>query len=252
MVALDVLMDFLNDFMGEAGDKDPYMPNGLQVRGRKEVRVIATGVSASLRLFQEAVAHDADALLVHHGLNLPPGALLDTVFTQRVRFLFEHDLSLIGYHYLLDSHPQVGHNVQIIRRLGAEPTEPYGKDGWGWYGEFATPVALDHLAAECQRLFGQIRTSYLFGPSQVQRIVALSGKGAPNVGDMEGLIRAKVDLYITGEPHEWNRESFREAGISFIAGGHYNTEKLGVLALGDVIGRQFDVEVEFIDLPNEI
>lgn len=252
MVALDVLMAFLSDFMGEAGDKDPYMPNGLQVWGREEVRAIATGVSASLHLFQEAIAHDADALLVHHGLNLPPGTLLDTIFTQRVRFLFEHELSLIGYHYLLDSHPQVGHNVQIIRGLGAKPTEPYGKDGWGWYGEFVTPVALDHLAAECQRLFGQIRASYLFGPPQVQRVVAVSGKGAPNVGDMEGLIRAKVDLYITGEPHEWNRESFREAGISFIAGGHYNTEKLGVLALGDVIRRQFDVEVEFIDLPNEI
>ena len=252
MVALDVLMAFLTDFMGEAGDKDPYMPNGLQVRGREEVRVIATGVSASLHLFQETVAHGADALLVHHGLNLPPGALFDTIFTQRVRFLFEHELSLIGYHYLLDSHPQVGHNVQIIRGLGAKPTEPYGKDGWGWYGEFVTPVALDHLVAECQRLFGQARASYLFGPSQIQRLVAVSGKGAPNVGDMEGLIREKVDLYITGEPHEWNRESFREAGISFIAGGHYNTEKLGVLALGDVIRRQFDVEVEFIDLPNEI
>jgi putative NIF3 family GTP cyclohydrolase 1 type 2 len=66
------------------------------------------------------------------------------------------------------------------------------------------------------------------------------------------MIQEKVDLYITGEPHEWNRESFREAGISFVAGGHYNTEKLGLLALGDVIRRQFDVEVEFIDVPNEI
>jgi len=50
----------------------------------------------------------------------------------------------------------------------------------------------------------------------------------------------------------WNRELFREANISFIAGGHYNTEKLGVLALGDVIRDRLDVEVEFIDLPNEV
>jgi putative NIF3 family GTP cyclohydrolase 1 type 2 len=47
----------------------------------------------------------------------------------------------------------------------------------------------------------------------------------------------------------WGRQVTK---ILFIAGGHYNTEKLGVLALGDVIRRQFDVEVEFIDLPNEI
>jgi putative NIF3 family GTP cyclohydrolase 1 type 2 len=178
--------------------------------------------------------------------------LLDTIFTQRLRFLLEHDLSLIAYHYLLDSHPEVGHNVQILRSLGAQPTEPYREGGWGWYGEFGKPVALGHLLDECQRLFGQVRASYPFGPAEVRRIVAVSGKGAPNPGHMEGLIRDKVDLYITGEPHEWNRELFREAGISFFAGGHYNTEKLGVLALGEVIRGQFDVEVEFLDLPNEV
>jgi len=48
MVTLDDLTAFLNDFMGNPGDKDPHMPNGLQVRGREEVKVLATGVSASL------------------------------------------------------------------------------------------------------------------------------------------------------------------------------------------------------------
>jgi dinuclear metal center YbgI/SA1388 family protein len=249
---LDEFMAFLNHFMGDVGDKDPYMPNGLQVRGREEVNRLATGVSASLRLFEEAVARNADAILVHHGLNMPPGMLLDSICTQRLRFLFEHDLSLIGYHYLLDSHPEVGHNALIIKGLGAQPTEPYGEPGWGWYGEFETPVGLDHLQAECQRMFGQLRASYLFGPAEVRRLVAVSGKGAPGYSDMEGLVRDKVDLFITGEPHEWNRELFREAGISFLAGGHYHTEKLGVLALGDVIRERFDVEVEFIDLPNEV
>jgi len=252
MVILNDLIAFLQDFIGDVGDKDPHMPNGLQVRGREEVKLLATGVSASLRLFEEAVAHGADALLVHHGLNMPPGQLLDTIFTQRLRFLFEHELSLIAYHYLLDSHPEVGHNVLIIRGLGAQPTEPYGEGGWGWYGEFDTPVDLNHLAQECARMFGQLRASYLFGPAEVRRVVAVSGKGAPGPGEMEGLIREGVDLYITGEPHEWDRELFREAGISFIAGGHYNTEKLGVLALGEVIRGQFDVGVEFLDLPNEI
>jgi len=33
---------------------------------------------------------------------------------------------------------------------------------------------------------------------------------------------------------------------------HYSTEKLGVLALGDVIRGRFEVEVEFLDLPNEV
>ena len=49
MVTLRDLMTFLDDFMGDVGDKDPYMPNGLQVRGREEVKLLATGVSATLR-----------------------------------------------------------------------------------------------------------------------------------------------------------------------------------------------------------
>jgi len=79
MATLDDLVAFLQDFMGDVGNKDPYMPNGLQVRGREEVKLLATGVSASLRLFEEAVARKADALLVHHGLNMPPGQLPSTV-----------------------------------------------------------------------------------------------------------------------------------------------------------------------------
>jgi len=59
MFTLEDLMAFLNDFMGDVGDKDPHMPNGLQMRGREEVKVLATGVSASLRLFEEAVARHA-------------------------------------------------------------------------------------------------------------------------------------------------------------------------------------------------
>jgi len=58
MVTLHDLMPFLSDFMGDVGDKDPHMPNGLQVRGKEEVKLPATGVSASQRLFEETVGND--------------------------------------------------------------------------------------------------------------------------------------------------------------------------------------------------
>ena len=75
MISMHHLMAFLDDFMGAVADKDPHMPNGLQVRGREEVKLLATGVSVSLRLFAEAVARNADALLVHHGLEFPSRAI---------------------------------------------------------------------------------------------------------------------------------------------------------------------------------
>ena len=44
-----------------------YCPNGLQVEGRREIRRIVSGVTASLDLIQAALTDGADAILVHHG-----------------------------------------------------------------------------------------------------------------------------------------------------------------------------------------
>ena len=44
----------------------------------------------------------------------------------------------------------------------------------------------------------------------------------------------------------------KEAGIHFLACGHYATERLGVRALGDHLAQRFDLEVEFVDIPNPV
>ena len=256
MILLDELMSFLDATMGDAQAAariDVHMPNGLQVRGRDEVRTIATGVSASLRLFEEAVALGADALIVHHGMNMPSSVLFDSIFCQRLRYLWDHNLSLIGYHYLLDSHPEIGHNAQIIKALGGHLAEPYPPDGWGWVGEIEGGGERDALLARCTDLFSQAGIHYPFGPEQVQRMVVVSGAGAPSPDDMDWLIKHHIDLYITGEPREWNRELFREAGISFVAAGHYHTERIGLQALGDLLQRRLDATtVKFLDLANPV
>jgi putative NIF3 family GTP cyclohydrolase 1 type 2 len=69
---------------------------------------------------------------------------------------------------------------------------------------------------------------------------------------MDWLIKHHIDLFITGEPREWNRELFREAGISFVAAGHYHTERIGLQALGDLLQRRLDMTVKFLDLPNTV
>ena len=255
MILLDELMAFLTAYMGDAqaaAAVDQYMANGLQVRGRDQIHTIVTGVSASRRFFEEALSLGADALVVHHSLNMPASIHFDRIFSQRLRFLWEHDLSLIGYHYLLDRHPEVGNNAQIIQRLGGRLVEPYPSEGWGWIGEIEGGVDRDKLLAGCADLFSQAGTQYPFGPERVRVIVAVSGSGAPRPSDMEGLMQRQVDLFITGEPREWNQEFFREAGISFVAAGHYYTERIGIQALGDVLRSRFDVDVKFLDLPNPV
>jgi dinuclear metal center YbgI/SA1388 family protein len=255
MIHIDELASFLDTIMGVSDAVariDPHMANGLQVRGREQVKRIVTGVSTSVRFFEEAAALGADALVVHHSLNMPAGIHFDRLFSRRLRVLFAHEMSLIGYHYLLDSHPDVGNNAQIIRQLGARPVQRYTPDGWGWVGEFEVPADRDALLARSTDVFGQVGVHYPFGPARVNKVVALSGSGAPRAAEMEWLIRERVDLFVTGEPREYSREMFREAAISLIAAGHYATERLGILALTGLLQRELDVEVRFLDLHNEV
>jgi putative NIF3 family GTP cyclohydrolase 1 type 2 len=43
-----------------------------------------------------------------------------------------------------------------------------------------------------------------------------------------------------------------EAGITFIAGGHYATETFGVRRLGELVAERFGIEHRFVDVPNPV
>ena len=60
------------------------------------------------------------------------------------------------------------------------------------------------------------------------------------------------DCYLTGEPSEPSLMTATEAGVYFVAAGHYATETLGVKALAATIAERFGVGWEFIDLPNPV
>lgn len=61
-----------------------------------------------------------------------------------------------------------------------------------------------------------------------------------------------LDLFLTGEASEFVQEYARENRVSFIAAGHYNTEKPGVQALARLLRGKFGLRTEFIDVPNPV
>ena len=123
MAERDQIVSFLNELL-DIGAYPDGMPVGMQVPGAAQVRRVATGVSASLELFQRAAQDGADMLIVHHGLFFGSGPRppLSEQDRDRLKTLFDHDITLAGYHLALDAHPQVGNNAIICDRLGvAEP-----------------------------------------------------------------------------------------------------------------------------------
>jgi len=255
MVYRDTLMVFLNKYfepLAQKAKKDPYCVNGLQLDGKDEIRKIALGVSANLDFFKKAVKKDADCLIVHHSLSLQSlNQRIDPLLRERLKFILDKNLTLIGYHFLLDHHPEIGHNALVLKKLGAEIKEPF-HDEWGWVGELPENTPTVKVIKDCEKIYDHKAYSILKGPKKIKRLGILSGAGAPHSGEMVEIIDKKIELLVTGEIKESTPSLFDESKINFASFGHYATEKLGLKALGDLIKTQFYVDIEFIDIPNEL
>ncbi|MGI9132478.1 MAG: Nif3-like dinuclear metal center hexameric protein, partial [Rhodoferax sp.] len=140
-----------------------YGPNGLQVEGRREVRRLVSGVTASLALIEAAVAARADAIFVHHGLfwRGHDGRVTGWL-RQRLALLLAHDINLYAYHLPLDAHAEWGNNAQLGQQLGlrayADASGRFGEQALGWLGARADGADFESaqaLAAHVQSVLGR-------------------------------------------------------------------------------------------------
>jgi putative NIF3 family GTP cyclohydrolase 1 type 2 len=44
----------------------------------------------------------------------------------------------------------------------------------------------------------------------------------------------------------------KEERIHFVSAGHYATEKFGIIALGKLIEKEYDLDITFIDINNPV
>lgn len=232
---------------------DDYGPNGLQVAGSREVACVVTGVSAHLELFTRAAALRAQLVLCHHGLFWRKAPLtIDEHRRERLRALFDSDMSLAAYHLPLDAHAEIGNNALICAALGLERAEPFGEASGraiGWVGRAAEPIGREELAARCENAFGQAPLVFADGPDEVRAVGVVSGGGAGMLGEA---IELGLDAMISGEPSEPAMAEAREAGVTFIAGGHYATETFGIRRLGELVAQRFGIEHRFVEVRNPV
>ncbi|HEY2767240.1 MAG TPA: Nif3-like dinuclear metal center hexameric protein [Solirubrobacteraceae bacterium] len=251
--ALADIVQTLNDLLAPSRFKD-YGPNGLQVPGAETVETVATGVTAHLDLFEQAQARGAQLILVHHGLfwGAGPGPI-DRALARRLRVLFDADMSLLAYHLPLDAHPDVGNNALLARELGCiRPTQfaLHGGEPIGCVAEFPDDgVPIAELLARVEAATAREPLVFDGGPAVVRRVGIVTGGGADYLGDA---IAAGADAFITGEPAERVMAQAREAGVHFIAAGHYATETFGVRCLGERLAQRMGVRHVFIDVPNPV
>jgi dinuclear metal center YbgI/SA1388 family protein len=211
------------------------------------VRRLVCGVTASLALIDAAIAADADAVLVHHGLfwRGQDGRVTGWM-KRRLARLLQHDINLFAYHLPLDAHPALGNNAQLGARLGWTADGRFGDQDLGFTAAIE-PTTLEAVAAQLRTLTGREVTA-VPGDGRPLRRVAWCTGGAQ--GYFEAAIAAGADAFVTGEISEPQAHYARETGVAYLAAGHHATERYGVQAVGEKLAAELGLDYGFIDVDN--
>lgn len=252
-MTLNELNRYFNSFLHKEDYDSDVSLNGIQISNsapnEKPITKVAFAVDACEATALKAAEAGAQVLFVHHGLFWGHCETITGTHYKRVAAFIKNDLALIAYHIPLDANEFVGNNFGIAKRIGLEKVRPFGK--WrgmtlGAIGELSQEVKIDELA---QKLFpnGEKPSKILpFGKEMIKKVAVISG-GAGE--DFTQAVKIGADAYITGEVSHEDYHGIEESGINVIAGGHYNTETVGVQLVQKRLEEDKGLQTVFIDIP---
>jgi dinuclear metal center YbgI/SA1388 family protein len=221
--------------------------NGLQVEGAQEVRSVALAVDASLATIRDAATLGANLLVVHHGLFWGGHVPVTGMYYRRLSSLIRSNLALYSSHVPLDVHPVLGNDVGLIASIDAKPGGTFPDDRGqvlGFWADMGIPRSeLVTRLTESLRAEPRVLAK---GPQIVGRIGVVTGSAA---FALEAAIKVGCDTFLTGEgPHHLYFEA-EERNVNVVLGGHYATERFGLLALGERLRRDLNLETFFLEHP---
>jgi dinuclear metal center YbgI/SA1388 family protein len=247
MASRSAVLTYLDSLLDVGRFRD-YGPNGLQVEGRDEIVRLVSGVTASRALIEAALAVNADAILVHHGLfwRGQDGRVTGWL-KQRLQLLLRHDVNLFAFHLPLDAHPEWGNNAQFGARLKLRADARFGEQELGFIGSTAAALDLAELGADVERVTGRVPSVVGGDGRPIRRVAWCTGAAQ---GYFEAAIAAGADVYLTGEISEPQAHVARETGVAFVACGHHASERYGAPALGAHVADVFALQHSVFDIDN--
>lgn len=254
---LESLVQYLDAYLGVPEHPDyPTALNGLQVAApaEREVRRLAGAVDASLATIDDAVASEADLLVVHHGLFWSGLEPLTGRHYSKVRALMKADVALYSAHLPLDGHPEIGNAALLASALNVTDLEPFARyEGAdvGWLGTLAESASRDVLARRVAGAVDPVGNAPVRvlagGPDAVRRVAVVTGGGGSFIG---AAVDAGADALVTGEGSHHTFVEATELGLNVYYAGHYATETFGVKALCRHAAERFGLEWSFLDHPS--
>jgi dinuclear metal center YbgI/SA1388 family protein len=247
MATIKNIAIYIDDLLDSRNFKD-YVPNGMQVQGKSEVKKIITGVSATQALIEAAVEQQADAIIVHHGWfwDKEDPRIIGMKYN-RLKLLIENDINLLAYHLPLDAHLELGNNAQLAKMLDIEIEDVMDEQGVGNYGRFPEYISLELLGDKIEKSLKRKPTLISAGDHAIRKVAWCSGAAQNWITKAAS---TGVDAFISGEISEHTVHVAREMGVHYIAAGHHATERYGVKALGEHVAAKFGLLCKFVDIDN--
>ncbi len=252
-MTLNELDAYFNSFLEKEKFSSDIALNGIQIENSapdsKEIKKVAFAVDACEATAKLAAELGADVLFVHHGLFWGHCQPVTGSLYKRISTFIKHDLALCAYHIPLDANNPYGNNYGIAERIGLKQLEPFGE--WrgmtiGVKGRLENSMTIDELSQKAVRSLKMPTAIIRFGKKHISTVGIISG-GASE--DVEAAIKEGLDCYITGEfTHEYYHLA-EEMKMNVIAGGHYETETVGVSLVKEKVEKDLGLECFFIDVP---
>ena len=245
--------NYINSFLCKGNYASDISLNGIQIQNsapsEKQIKKIAFAVDACEATAKATADCGADVLFVHHGLFWGHCQTITGNFYKRVSAFIKNDLALCAYHIPLDANNPYGNNYGLAARAGLEQCEVFGT--WrgmvlGVKGVLPQELTLDQLAQKVLRPGKEPNAILRFGKEKVKTVGIISGGASEDVADA---VEQNLDCYITGEFAHEDYHFAREMGINVIAGGHYETETVGVSLVMQKVQSELGLECVFIDEP---
>lgn len=246
---LSTIVNYLDQLLCTSEVRDyPHAQNGLQLANAGTVKRVAVAVDACLSVVEQAIAAEADLLVVHHGLFWSGLQPITGAYYQKLKLALQHGLAIYSSHLPLDRHPKFGNNFLLAEKLGLRELTPALKiqgELVGVKGVCKPILRAPFLELVSKAVGGKVHLAP--GASEtVEKVLVVTGGAGKEI---IAAAREGIDTFVTGEGDHPSYTTAEELGINLIYAGHYATETFGVKALGALLEEEFELPWSFIDHP---
>ena len=211
----------------------------------RPVTRVLTALDATEAVVAEAMRWGAELIVTHHPLIFHPLRHLsaDEPQGKKLMDLIRADISVLSFHTNLDA-AEGGVNDVLMHALGAEVTgllAPHGAhpDGTPYgvarLGELPEPMDFPEFLRRTKSALRCKGLRYV-GGRPVRRLAVCGGSGG---GELEAVLNAGCDTYVTADLKYDQFLTAREYGLNLIDADHFCTENPVIGELAELLQGQF-------------